>query len=216
MDRFSPDRGGEVLEIACTISFASVWLTPRLHLFQQMFPNLRIRLSSTLWPEDYLTSMTDVQIRFGPLDAAGDVAFRLSPDFIVPVCVPALVPDTGNVDALWRLPLIGILGMEDSWQRWALQLGTSRPPPARYLVDSYGLAIDFARAGQGIALVSRFLSHDLVAANQLALAIAKEVPARECYFINISEHARQPRYANAFRDWLIVEARSGQIGNRWS
>ena len=44
MDRFSPDRGGEVLEIACTISFASVWLTPRLHLFQQMFPNLRIRL----------------------------------------------------------------------------------------------------------------------------------------------------------------------------
>ncbi|MCP4945194.1 MAG: hypothetical protein GY924_24855, partial [Planctomycetaceae bacterium] len=202
---FAPHSNEERLDVACTTSFAVLWLAPRLRRFCQANAQASVRILSTLWPDDYLTEKTDIQIRFGSQTLIDDASALLIKDEIVPVCAPGHVDKMGHVDDLWQLPLIETVGAQYSWDRWAQQFGAQSPPVPGLVVDSLILAKTLAEVGYGVALASRLICHDSIQEGKLVVPFDRPVSTNDCFFISASEKAWRKSAARSFHDWLQIE-----------
>ncbi len=70
------------------VSFAVLWLAPRLGAFATAHPGFRIRLFSAIWADALPADKTDVDIRFGHGNWPGFSAQLLVNDPIVLVTAP--------------------------------------------------------------------------------------------------------------------------------
>jgi len=202
---FDSNKAGGVLKIACSISFSLLWLVPRLSLFLKDHPGLDLRIINTLWPDDYLSSQADVEIRFGSKDLVGDGATLLIADSIIPVCYPAMAKNLKTWSQVCQVPLIQTVGSSDTWQVWADDLDLTPPPPILRSVDSSALALEFVRHENCIALVQRVLAKRLIQANELAIPLALSTTARDNHYIKIRDTHGKGNLPKAFKDWLLSE-----------
>ena len=97
-----PKKG--LLTIATSVSVAHWIIAPRLPDFKAQFPNLRVRLLSAIWPDDFHSIRADVEIRFGSAKQAGPGAEPLQPNRLIALKSPRL---RGR---LQDLPLIEAVG----------------------------------------------------------------------------------------------------------
>ncbi len=203
---FGPERRAGVLSVSTRDSFAQAVLAPGLPRFVAANPDVRIRFISTLWPDDEATSRADLEIRLGTRDLVGSDARRLLADRLLPVCAPGLVAGRATVSKIYRLPLIQAVGSSDTWESWARSVHAAAPPPASQLVDSYGLALELARQGSGVALVSQLLAATSLRQGTLR-AIARSAPARESFYL-LRSSRRDDGLAERFERWLREEIAS--------
>ncbi|MGI9368968.1 MAG: hypothetical protein ACR2O2_09030, partial [Ruegeria sp.] len=68
-------------------------------------------------------------------------------------------------------------------------------------VDSYGLALQLALNGNGVALAHPGLAGHALASGRLVSAHPARIDAKEGYFLSVD---RSLRPAVAFRDWLLA------------
>jgi DNA-binding transcriptional LysR family regulator len=202
---FGTDDAAATLEISCATGFAVRWLIPRIAKFRRQHPALQIRFSSTLWPDDHMRAIADVEIRFGSAELVGVDASALYDDTMVPVCAPALGAAITGPQDLWDLPIIQTAGTADTWQAWAGAADVPPPPPPASVVDSVILATEMARAGEGVALAGRLLCGDLIADGALAVPLDIEVPAVDGYHMAIPAVSGNKAMATAFGAWLRAE-----------
>lgn len=186
-----PTRG--LLTIATSVSVAQWILAPRLSGFMNAHPGLRVRLLGAIWPDEFNASIADVEIRFGSKKQVGDSATRLEPDMLIAVAAP------GMRGTLEELALIEAVGAAEGWRQWAAQARCTAPLEPTIHVDSYGLALDLARNGAGVALTSSLLAASALAAGEVERAHDAALASTEGYFI-----AADPRSdpASAFAAWL--------------
>ena len=101
-----------VLVISAPPGFTSKWLAPRLYRFSMAFPEIDVRVSSSINNANFTTDGVDVAIRNRPTDAAHDEALeveKLVDQSLVPVCSPAFLEKHGpftSPDMLKGVPLI--------------------------------------------------------------------------------------------------------------
>jgi DNA-binding transcriptional LysR family regulator len=199
---FQPNTYATEISISCTMSFAQLWLTPRLIEFRQLNPQIAINLSSTLWPDDYLINKTDIEIHFGRINQIKTGATVLFPVELAPVCSPSLCPDLNNYDELWKLPLIETLGAMYSWKQWAERMGQPSPPRPVCSVDSLIMAQSLAETGMGVALLSPRLCHHALAMGRLINLQVEPSPAEDCFYFTTSDHAASKAGVKEFSNWL--------------
>lgn len=204
-ERFTAQDTAETLDIACSTSFALLWLTPRLNRFREAYPRIRTRISSTLWPDHNISISADVQIRFGSRELAGDRAELLFEDQIGPVCAPQFASGTSTPRDLWSLPLIHTVGTSVRWRDWARAANADTPPAPVHSVDSSVLAIELSRSGEGAALASRFLCRDLIAQRALSIPVDISIPAVDGYFLATSDAGSKRTMVGAFSEWIRAE-----------
>src|ERR1700727_3141826 len=72
-------------------SFALRWLFPRLARFQELYPNIEVRVSTTSRQLRYIGSAFDLGIRSGPEKSAGLRSEILMADRRLPACSPGLL-----------------------------------------------------------------------------------------------------------------------------
>ena len=180
-----------LLTVATSVSVAQWLIAPNLAAYQTAHPGQRIRLISTIWPDDFKASMAEVEIRFGSEKQVGAGAHRLGPDGLVAVAAP------GAAD-LETASLIEAVGTSDGWTRWAEAAGRT-PRPADILVDSHGFALDLAVQGAGIALTSILLAAAPLAQGRVRQVHAFKLDAAEGYFIAVRATSAP---ATAFAAWL--------------
>ena len=80
----------DVLELHSNISFATFWLTPRLHLFLTEFPWVQLDVATSIWPTEKPRNLAAVEIVLGLGKWEGRAGQRLTRDTIFPVCTPEL------------------------------------------------------------------------------------------------------------------------------
>lgn len=204
-EMFAPQPAGQTLDIACTMSFALLWLVPRLASFHTSHPTVHLRVSSTLWPDEYHNATSDLQIRYGVGYQMPAGAIQLFSDVLVPVCIAEMAEQVGHNNDLWSLPLIGTVGSSEGWDDWAGHVGAKTPPGASHSVDSMALALAFARAGSGVALVSRTLCTGSIEDGSLVMPVASTVPAKNSYFLTRSIRDDRQVCAESFSVWLMDE-----------
>ena len=204
----APPIAETVLHVTANISFAQLWLAPRLRRFHQAHPGLGLRVVSALWSDDYLHARADVEIRYGAKDMVGANADLLLDDMVIVLCAADQAKALTTWDSICREPLIHTVGTSDTWQAWSDHLNLAPPPAASHSVDSYMLSTELARCGAGIALGSRFLCRQLIKGGEVGVPLDLSAPARDNHYITVNAGSPLRQDANVLRDWIFSEIAS--------
>lgn len=187
-----PQKG--LLTIATSVSIAQWILAPHIHRFQVDHPELRIRLLSTVWSDEFKSSIADVEIRFGSQKQAPSGAARLEPDRLIAVAARA---KTGT---LRDQSLIETVGTSNGWESWAKSANLNEPLEPTIFVDSFGLALDLALQGEGVALTSSLLAAEPLRTQKITQVHPASLHNAEGFYLSAN---RSSSPATAFEAWLL-------------
>lgn len=189
---FETGPSENLLTVATSVSVAQWVIAPRLAEFTAQHPSIRLRFLSTIWPDDFNTTLADVEIPFGSQKQVGNGAVQLDQNGLVAVKSSALLGEFNT------LPLIESVGTSGGWSTFAQVVGT--PVVPKIFVDTYGAALTLALHGNGVALVSEFLAKSALNNKQLVLAHEAVPPSNEGYFLRVK--TGNPT-AETFRAWFL-------------
>lgn len=197
----SPDK---LITIAASVSFAQWFLVPQFPTFQTCFPHIRVRIITTLWPDDFVASAADIEIRFGSKKHVGQRAERLGPDKLILVASPEILPKDYagmSVNDLYGLPFIQTIGTSNTWAYWAKSSRCDVKLIPSLFADSYGLAVDFAKNGAGIALVSSLIAAPSLADGSLVQMHSAAIEPIDGYYLAVDAKSDNQQLSD-FTTWL--------------
>jgi len=208
--------------------FGAKWLTPRIHGFVAAFPDIDIRLSTSIRLVDQrrpgLTIVAgecevdepDITIRFGRGRYSGCQVDKLFEVSFTPLCNSQLLsaknPLRTPADLRHHLLLHDDLHrISDGWATWEqwLQAATADEVDANRgpHFSQPQLCIDAAIDGAGILLGAREVLALDIAAGRLVAPFPQVLETSASYYIvSCTQTADHPKIA-AFRRWLLKEAR---------
>jgi LysR family transcriptional regulator, glycine cleavage system transcriptional activator len=208
----SPDtarRVSGVVRVNVLPSLALRWLLPRLSRFQDSFPSVEVKLTTTSRKLRYVGTGFDIGIRSGAEHGSGIQCETLMPDRRLPVCAPGILRDRPLKTAqdLRRHVLLHSTTTRSAWPQWFAAAGTPNLNPARDLeFDHVYLQVQAAVDGLGVALASLPLIESDIAAGRLICPLAAPELRADDYRLLIRQDRLRDPAIKAFRDWLRTEA----------
>ncbi len=205
-------KAEQSVTVRATAAFAVLWLAPRLHVFMQAYPGIRMRLYTSIWADGLNADAVDVDIRFGDGRWEGFDVTLLRHEPSIAVCSPAWKQRANRKQALALLAqrhLIHIMGCEDLWTRWFLAAGdVAAPLPQGVQVDTSLSALELAAAGAGFAIVLQSFAQPYLASGRLIAPFHRSLEISDAhYLLNPSSRARPRPEVLLFRNWLLAQAR---------
>ncbi len=217
----------ELLTIRANLVFFTRWLSPRLHKFRQLHPEIGLKFTSNIWMEEQKHD-ADFEIRYGHGIWPGLKTDRLTWDELFPVCSPDLLkagpaladsddesvthaPKAQIAKLLTEHPLLHVIGYEEGWGFWLKKAGLSDVEMSQsFQFDTLISALDMAVHGQGVALGRTSLVADLLESGQLVAPFEQRLPTAEAFHLTRREHGYIHPNAEIFREWIISEAGATQ------
>ena len=204
--RAEPESGQ--LRITTLSSFLQQWLLPRLPGFRALHPQIDFHFHTSASVVDFVREEHHIAIRIGAGPWPGLHVDRLMPEWLIPVCAPALLKRHGavrDVRDLGRYPLLH--STTEPWTSWLLGGALASQPDqleGSSLDDSLAL-VRMAERGQGLALARWSLVAQEISSGALVAAGPAVKFERSYWFVC---PARQKNVASVklFRDWLVAEA----------
>jgi LysR family transcriptional regulator, glycine cleavage system transcriptional activator len=210
IDEVRGGAAGSELVVEVAESFAGKWLRPRLRLFLETQPDIRLRI---VYPRaaSALPRPPDIAIRYNMAEAADDedVLFRIA-EWLMPVCAPSLrarLPSVPSPADLLSLPLIDARNTI-GWAEWFARFGGG-VPAARLIhgphLDRSQLAIEAALDGLGVVLESDLLVESELRDGRLVAVFPHDNGLRiegAGYSVVAGRGRRHLRRVGRFIDWL--------------
>lgn len=211
----------EPVTVTTTMSFASLWLVPRLASFRQRHPDIDVRIVADDAVLDARAHRIDLAIRFCAPGAAPAGAIALFDESVVPVCSPRLLEDPGRPlrepADLERHVLLALATVrsEFSWLDWApwfVALGVPTLRPAGILsFSNYSQMIQAAIDGAGVALARLPLLERSIERGELVAPFGQRQALSRQYYLVETSRGGNARI-DALRLWLLDEAaRAGTV-----
>lgn len=205
-----------VLTVTLSPAFAAKWLLPRIDRFQSLWPELDVRLDTSLKPVDFAVQRVDIGVRYGLGNWPGLVAEKLMEEDVYPVCSPALLAKHGQFAHPVELTgetLIHDLSMDihtsfPSWQTWLNKAGVTDVVTSRGMkINNSAAVLQTAVEGHGIALARGVMARDDIAAGRLIRLFPEvEFTSLLAYYVVYRPECASLPKLKAFRDWLFEEA----------
>ncbi|TAM97734.1 MAG: LysR family transcriptional regulator [Rhizobiaceae bacterium] len=210
--------GQAVATIGSTMAMAHLWLMPRMGAFWNRHDDIVVDHVISDHPHGLDRPDVDLRIRYGDGEWPDELSAKLYDDRIFPVASPAFAKayPVRSVAEMARLQLLSVEGIDWTWTTWAEFLrevgypGKHTPDrhvPERHVnvrrFNSYVIALQAARSGQGVALGWESLVAPLIETGTLVRVTDAEITAPQSYFVTWS--ARRPLSPQAvlLRDWLL-------------
>ncbi|WP_332675552.1 LysR substrate-binding domain-containing protein [Aromatoleum sp.] len=196
--------------VTATIGIAALWLVPRLSRFQDLHPEIDVRLAADNRVLDLAREGIDLAVRYCAEHDAPAGAEPLFGESTVPVASPALAARPLDRETLPDTVLLDYDDIRYPWLRWGhwlTTLGLDGVRPRAVLVfNQYDQLIQAAVAGQGIAIGRAQLVDRLVTGGQLKIVGdgRAEVTGRAFWLVR-APGSQRPQVAR-FADWLRAEA----------
>lgn len=206
--------------VSAAVGIASLWLVPRLAAFQEIEPDVDVRLSADNRMVDLSREDIDLALRYVAPEAAPPGATLLFEEEVFPVAAPRLAAKLSMPLRAEDLSKLTLLAYEDdgkapwlSWEPWLVGLGLAHAKPKAVLqFNQYDQLIRAAEDGRGIALGRGPLVEKLIAAKKLKpLGGPRRRIASRAYFLVRAQRAQRPEVAR-FAEWLLAEARKTEQG----
>lgn len=203
-----------ILKISAPPTFSIKWLRPRLTHFQNLHPDLEIRLTASKQLADFNKEDLDVAIRYGRGSYAGLASEKIMTEDIFPVCSPALIQRSLKLRKTADLKHHILLHAEHSasdetapnWSKW---LRLVCPETLEIINAGKGmfytpalLAIDAAIAGEGIALAKGKWVQDDLSAGRLVQPFEDILHSEFNYYLVYPQGAASTK-VTIFRQWLF-------------
>jgi LysR family transcriptional regulator, glycine cleavage system transcriptional activator len=203
-----PSRRFEArLSISSAPLFAFRVLLPRLHKFQEQYPNMQVKVDASPLVVQLAPDQIDVAIR-----NSRDTIPKMSCDLIgrvsfVPVGAPHYIDKFSHNGTLdWsRATVIHTSAASDDWETWCKHSQTDISSARDLIVSSAQVAFQAASDGLGIAIGRLPLIDDDIAAGRLAVAVDHVVPVMSAYWLVKPPGNETRREIVAFRNWLLNE-----------
>ena len=209
---------GTPLHVATDDSVAALWLAPRLHKFQALFPDILIRLTASDRIEDCFADPVELAIVHGDGSWPGYECETFIEEEIFPVCAPSYLERIGPVTSAADLTSAALIDLDYerwNWMNWSIWLtenGVGLTGEQRnFQCNAYPLLIEAARNGQGVALGWRYFVDDDLAAGRLVRPLATSLKTRFGYHLVRRYNQPESAQARSFRIWLLSERDSQQL-----
>lgn len=205
--------------VTTTVTFASLWLVPRLGDFRERHPEVSVHVAADSSLRDLERDRLDVSIRYAPRRLAGRDALRLFGESVVPVCSPKLRKRAGRIETPADLSHVPLIHFEDhpqqlpwlAWDVWFETMRLKRPAAAggmRY--SHYDQVVQAAVEGQGVALGRLPFVAPLLKEGKLVLPLQGaryRMSAQDrAYWVVTSQAARGRPEVQKFTEWLKMQA----------
>lgn len=227
VERIAPAGGNRVLTVTAMVTFASLWLVPRLPAFRKAHPDIEAHISANNDIVDLERSRIDVAIRYTAPDRVQASAVPLFGEQVLPVCSPALLRDRSRpLKSPRDLHRHLLLHMDDApchspwlhWDVWLEAMGLGDLEAAGSMTFShYDQLIQAALDGEGVALgrtplLSRLLDQKrLVAPFEPRKLPGKSPASLRAYFVLTAPGASARPEVKDFVAWLLQEAGSDTV-----
>lgn len=201
--------------ITAAVGIASLWLVPRLAVFQELEPDLDVLISADNRIVDLEREGIDLALRYDDPATVPSGAVHMFEEVVFPVAAPAVARNLSSPLSPEDMANATLLDFaEDSravWQSWepwlhGFNLAHVRPK-ATLQFNQYDQLIRAAEDGRGIALGRGPLVMRAIAAGRLvALTTAPARIAARAYYLVRAPRAARPE-VERFAAWLLDEAR---------
>ena len=206
-----------VLVISAPPGFTSKWLAPRLYRFSIAYPEIDVRVSSSINNANFITDGVDAAIRNLPVGAGHDEALqveKLIDQSLVPVCSPAVIEKHGpftSPEMLSGVPMIqddSLSGraVMPNWTDWFSAAGVRDADVSRGLrCNSADHALDATVEGAGVLLAPDVLAYDDLRTGRLVMPFDLTLRSGRCYCFVCAKQRRESANVQAFYAWLKEE-----------
>jgi LysR family glycine cleavage system transcriptional activator len=207
-----------VLVVSTPPGLTAKWLAARLYRFASGYPEIDVRISSSLAIANFTTDGVDVAVRNLAVRRPGNdpalLIERLVEVSLVPVCSPRLYEQHGSprtAEALARMPLIHDESLASrarmpTWSEWLNAAGVPSIDVSRGLhFNSSDHALDAASEGAGVLLAHDLLAYDDLRTGRLIIPIAQPISSDRAYYVVCPKHRSRVPHVQAFRDWIKQE-----------
>jgi LysR family transcriptional regulator, glycine cleavage system transcriptional activator len=209
--------GRKSVSLSTFASFASLWLIPRLEIFQREHPGIDIRIDASDVPVDLAVSDLDLALRYASAEHVPANAIRLFGEQITPVISPWLLksgPRLDSTDDLTQFTLIEAGDAHHShlqwltWQRWLERHAAPRLEARRWLYFNYAYQmVQAALTGQGVVLARLPLVAESLANGDLVEALPHHrLDSPLAYWLIVGPRNAARSEVLAFCDWLKAQA----------
>jgi LysR family transcriptional regulator, glycine cleavage system transcriptional activator len=209
VDDLRSDRRRRPVTVTTTPTLAGRWLMPRLAEFQRSHPNVIVNVRTKLELEDLADPSIDFAIRYGGGNWPNTTSELLIPVNSYPVCSPSFLAEHGPFqepeDPL-QLPLIHDVTRQ-WWIDWLLAAGIRVDDlSGGIVVDEYGLAIQFALDGYGVAMARDALVQRELESGALVRLFEVSVIPRFAFYLARDAARPLSRAAQLLIPWLKTKS----------
>ncbi|MCE4545488.1 MULTISPECIES: LysR substrate-binding domain-containing protein [unclassified Caballeronia] len=195
-DRLSNGIEEEELVLATTAAFSHFRLMPSLAKLKRLQPNLRLRLTTTMFTADLRHNEVHAAVRWGNGKWSDGTSHLLFGEEVFPVCSPAWLDEYGAPGSLEELANLTLISYDPTsegwltWEEWFRAMGL-RPAKLKYGLRTclYNDAVQAARHGQGVALGWGRLLHEHLASGELVRLTSAALPLQDAYYV-VVPHGR--------------------------
>jgi DNA-binding transcriptional LysR family regulator len=202
------------VNVSAAVGIAALWLVPRLASFQELEPDLDVRLSADNRLVDLEREDFDLALRYFSSETPPANSTRLFDEVVFAVARPdiaARLPEVLCAEDVAQLTLLDFEGGKDapwlSWEPWFHSMGLGQAKPKAVMqFNQYDQMIRAAEDGRGIALGRGPLIATSIAEGRLAALNddRQRIASRAYYVVRASRPARPE--VDRFVDWLLKEA----------
>lgn len=218
MESLSPRNVPRGITMTSTMAFSSLWLIPRLGKFQQMHPDVDVRVAANDRVLDLDREHIDISVRYAPdADPPPEARWLFREEFM-PICSPGLLERTGKpLERPEDLRHHVLLRLEDpvnpalwlQWSTWFEASGVRRVKPAGSIAFNYfDQLMRAALAGHGVALGRVPLIQEYLDEGSVIAPFGPRVATQRSYWLLIAPTARRRPEVQTFAEWLLAEAAS--------
>jgi LysR family transcriptional regulator, glycine cleavage system transcriptional activator len=204
------------LTLSTTVSFASLWIIPRLATFRARQPEVEVYVSADDRLVDLSRGDVDIAVRYLPDAMAPEGAVRLFGERMTPVASPRIAKkDSAPLRSPADLARHVLLHLDDSdgrtpwldWRSWLASNGQPGLKPAGSLrFKIYDQVIQAAVGGQGVALGRLPMIAEHLRDRRLVAPFPKKYDSARGYFAIVAPRAADRDDVRAFLRWLTDEA----------
>jgi DNA-binding transcriptional LysR family regulator len=204
----SRERPRGPLKVTTTVAFGTLWLTPRIREFLDLYPDIQMSIVLDDGELDLAMRQADVAIRLTPPRQPDLVQRHLmamyyklyaSPDYLKDHATPKTIEDLDEHriivygDEQLKLPVGNI--------NWLMDTGTRGGPrrPVLKVNNIYGI-LRAVQSGLGIGALPDYFSRE--ASNLVEILPELRGPSFDAYFV-YPEELRHSKRISVFRDFLV-------------
>ena len=203
------------LTLSTTVSFASLWIIPRLSTFRARNPDVEVYVSADDRLVDLARGDVDVAVRYLPDSSVPENAQRLFGERMTPVASPKITRGASPLRSPADLTRHVLLHLDDpegrtpwlDWRSWLTSNGQPGLKPAGALrFRIYDQVVQAAVGGQGVALGRLPMIAEHLRDGRLVAPFARKYDSARGYFALAAPRVADRPDVVAFLRWLADEA----------
>jgi LysR family glycine cleavage system transcriptional activator len=203
-------KNDNILHVSMLSTFAMRWFIPRLFRFQQKYPDIEVRISTSIELADLDRGDADCAIRTGKGVWPGTKTVRLFAEHFTPVCSPSLLNGKARLESPADLKDHTLLQAKlrpDDWRIWLAAAGYPGLEPRQTQVfETRNFAIAAAIRGLGVAIIDPALITEELEDGRLIQPFPQTLPTEGAYYFVWPAYGEEKTALILLRSWLLDEA----------